>query len=203
MRWLIAVLAVGVTTTFAEQGQSAPACQPRLVHCNYAYLYSGDIRIITVDTVSDPDHIVREDMEIRATVSNGAVTCNGERTEHERLGYKGVFNTERRARGNVAGTGLLAVEFEFDNGRPVYKLTLVCPTATITSTTTDLRSGGSETETSPASPADWRDAGLIADPQPSTAVAMTLLAGQQTTQRDDPDNKAGGSTRTTWSLRRS
>ena len=135
---LVAV-AVALTVAVAGQGPTTPPCQPKLVHCNYAYLYSGTIQVISVDTVSTTDHVVRDENDLRIEVSNGVVTCNGERREYEKLGYQGTFNSEMKGRGNIAGPGLLAIEFEFDNGRPVYKLTYTCPTARMQKTGTDLK----------------------------------------------------------------
>lgn len=196
----LTVAAISLTAALVEQGPTTPSCQARLVHCNYAYLYSGSIRVISVDSVSDSSHIVRDENDITIDLTNGVATCRGERREYEKLGYKGIFHTERKGRGDIAGPGLIAVEFEYDNGRPVYKLTYACPTPEMTRTGTDLKTGKSETETFPGNAAAWNDGGLAIDPQPSTGPGMTPLSGQQNDERSEPENSAGGRTRTVWNL---
>jgi hypothetical protein len=81
-------------------------------------------------------------------------------------------------------------------------LTYACPTPTMTRTSTDLSSGNAETETFPGSPADWRDAECLADPQPSTGEGMTPLTGQHTNTHYEPENSAGGITKAMWELKR-
>jgi hypothetical protein len=178
-------------------------CQPTLVHCNYHNMYIGTIQVVSVDTVGEPDHRVRYDEDINITVAlNGVVTCSGLRLERETLGYKGVVENEMKGQGTIAGTGMLAIEFETDSlGKPTYVLTYACPTPKMNRTSTHLKSGKSETESVASLPADWNRAEKITDAQPATAVMMPLLKGNFAYYRFDPDNSAGGITKVMWELK--
>lgn len=190
------------TASLRGEGVSAVGCRPVLVPCNYANLYSGSIQIFSVDSVSAEDHVVRFETDINLAVVNGVVTCTGTRRESEKIGYRGKFNSEMAGSGPIAGSGMLAVEFQREEGKPVYVLTYACPEPRMTRTSTDLNYGTSTSETFPGAPADWRNSERLADPQPSTGAGMTPLTGGFTSTRRDPANSAGGTTKSMWELRR-
>ena len=147
--------------------------------------------------------VVRDENDINISVVNGVVTCSGTRQEREVHGYKGRLESEMKGTGPIAGSGMLAIEFEVDDtNRPVYVLTYACPRPRMTRTSTDLASGNAETETFPGGPAEWRDSERLADPQPSTGAGMTPLKGQHTNTRYEPENSAGGITTSKWDLKR-
>jgi len=193
----------GQRATAALRGEGVKAgCQPMLVMCNYVNLYSGSIQIRSVDTVTTTDHTVRNEEEINISVVNGVVTCSGLRQEREVHGYKGKMDREMKGTGPITGSGMLAIEFQLDEGRPVYVLTYACPAPRMTRISTDLNSGNAETETFPGSSADWRDSQRLADPQPSTGIGMTPLKGNHTDTRYEPENSTGGITKSMWELKR-
>jgi hypothetical protein len=191
------------TATLTGEGVKADCVQVH-VHCNYVHIYTGTIQIQIVDTVMQQDHVVRYATDINMNVApDGVVTCSGSRSENEKLGYKGVFHTELKANGPIAGTGMLAVEYQQDQaGKWTYVLTYACPTPRFTRTSTDLRSGNSETENVPSNPADWRESERLADPQSiNTGPPLPLLKGQHTNTRWDRDNQEGGYTKANWDLK--
>jgi hypothetical protein len=202
-RFAPAAAVVFLSLIAASQPQQSVQCQPQLVHCNYAHHYSGTIRIVTVDTVGSTDHRVRNDGDVLITVRNGVAVCIGQFQESEKKGYRGRFESEMTGRGSSSGPGLVSIEFEVTGGRLSYVLTAVCPTPRMIRTSFDLLNGGStQVDTVAAEPADWRNAGQLADPQPATSQGMTPIGGSQRFSETDPDNAAGGSKIVTWTLTR-
>jgi hypothetical protein len=198
----LVVVASFATSSATPPSAQEPACKPALVHCNYAHLYSGTIRIVTVDSVASPDHIVRNESDVLITLAGGTASCRGQHRDHEKMGYRGRWDSETKGTGSSAGAGMLAVEFETQEGRLMYVLTGVCPTARMVKTSVALSSGTQQTDTVAPHPAAWNNASQLFDPQPATMIAMKALSGTQTLTRAEPENNAGGYTRVTWDLKR-
>lgn len=200
---LIVIDRHGHRVTAALRGEGVKAgCQPVLVHCNYANLYSGTISLSSVDTVLTEDHQARSEVEIEIAVTLGQVQCTGYRREFERSGYKGEMDTEIKGEGSISGPGLLAIEFDYRERQPVYILTFACPAPAMKRTNIALKAGTATEQRFPAEPADWGGSEMVADPQPSSEPMMSPLQGSFRHGRLDPENSSGGYTRTSWNLRR-
>ena len=192
-----------VTAVLRGEGIKA-GCQPVLVHCNYAGLYSGTIKFKSVDTTTTDDFKSLQETVITVTVIGGKAQCSGSVTEWEIRGYKGVPESEMKGRGDITGPGLVAIEFDFREGAPVYVVTFSCPEPDMVRESRSLAGGTGTSERFPGAPVEWNGGTLVADPQPSSADPdqMPSLTGSFRHDRWDPDNSAGGYTTTSWDLKR-
>ncbi len=192
-----------VTAALGGEGVKA-GCQPVLVHCNYANLYSGTIAYRSVDSTLTDDFRSRTEVVIDITVIGGKAQCRGSVTELEVRGYKGVPESEMKGRGDILGPGLVAIEFDFREGQPVYIITFACPGPDLVRESRSIAAGEVTTERFPADPVEWGGGELVADPQPSSRDPdeMPVLRGSFRHDRWDPENLAGGYTRTSWDLKR-
>lgn len=193
----------GMRTRVPLRGEGVkPDCVQQLVHCNYVGLYTGSIQIRIIDSTSTNERKARFEDDFTIQVNNGVVTCTGMRLEFEQNIYNSTPINEIKGQGPIAGSGMLAVEFELNSqGKFEYVLTYACPTPTMTKTSTDYKSGNSETETFPGQPADWRNSQSLADPQPATAQAMTPLVGRHTNTSWDRANQQGYIMMSMWDLK--
>jgi hypothetical protein len=90
-------------------------CEPKVVFCNYAHLYSGGFS--WNDSLKGAKSSTF--IAMRADIDGLRVACNGTETMTDEGGTK-VLKSQ--------GTGLVAVEFKDDeNQRPAYNITVACP----------------------------------------------------------------------------
>jgi len=192
-----------VTAMLRGEGIEA-GCQPVLVPCNYAGLYSGTIKFKSVDTTTTDDFKSLQETVITVTVIGGTAQCSGSVTEWEIRGHKGVPESEMKGRGDITGPGLVAIEFDFREGAPVYIVTFSCPEPDMVRESRSLAGGTGTSERFPGAPVEWNGGRLVADPQLSSADPdqMPSLIGNFRHDRWDPDNSAGGYTTTSWDLKR-
>ena len=98
---------------------------------------------------------------------------------------------------------MFAVEFRKTGGSFEYELHFDCPTASQTITSIDYIAGTTTTGQVAATPAEWRHASLVADPQPATQVGMVNLVGKQLDiHAGSGVNDEAGYTTISWSLKR-
>ena len=181
MRQMLLVAAV-VAATIApgRPAGQAPACRMTVVHCNYAYLYSGTYGWQSV--ISDAD--TRNETNLTVTVAQGAAVCAGFQSELDLVtGSK---------KDTIMGPGLFAVEFGPDSANKLsYSITAACPSPA--------------SQGRPGSPAELGN-GTSQETytQPATSVGMTPLNGtwQIPAPETDSINGVTGTLKVTWSLRR-
>ena len=198
------LLAIVVGPAMGERtgGPATQDCQPVLVPCNQAHRYTGEITINSRDTASSVDHKMQTVVDLKITVVAGRARCTGTHNEREETKYRGVPEMTAVSTGIIDGPGLIAIEFTHMEGRPVYTMKYACPSARLNSRITNERTGESTTDVVPPEPADWRDEGLAADPQPASSQTMAELSGTQTDLRQEIGEPGGGITTTVWRLRR-
>lgn len=195
---------VGMRARVPLRGEGIVAgCQPVLVACNYVGLYTGSIQIRIIDSTSNTERKARFEDDFTIQVNNGVVTCSGTRLELEVNMRQGVPVNEIRGQGAIAGSGMLAVEFQRNSqGNWEYVLTYACPFPRMTKTSTDFASGNSESGTFPGGLADWRSSERMTDPQTATGDTMSVLKGRHANADWDPDNQQGKYMEAVWELRR-
>lgn len=200
----------GTTVQATLLGEGFFSCRPYLVSCNYADFYSGSFTEHMVDSIArpDPSKKGRWETTIDITIVKGVATCSGVQTDWEE-GYNGAMLMSRSTvNGVINGPGLFAVEFRGSGSSMEYIMTWSCPSAKSTTYTEEYVYGPSgvvmtpSTYNAPADAADWRHAGLGADPQPATQIGMVDLIGKQTDVRFDPGSGVGGYTGMVWSIKR-
>ena len=133
------------------------------------------------------------------TVTNGQATCQGSSVRDEKEYEGSRLDRSKRATGVVSGPGIIVVEFKRQN---VPRITVACPSATVTETTTDYLSNQTGTGTSNAKPVNWRDR-ISIDPAPASAIGVDLVGNKAVPHpEEDPLNGVTGRMTLTWSLRR-
>lgn len=193
----------GMRTRVPLRGEGVkPDCVQQLVFCNYVTLYTGSIQVRIIDSTSTNERKARFEEDFTIQVNSGVVTCTGMRLEFEQNIHNNTPENEIKGQGPIAGSGMLAVEFDLNSqGKFEYVLTYACPTPTMTKTSTDYKSGNSETETFPGGPADWNSSQRLTDPKPATAQGMTPLVGKHTNTSWDRANQQGYIMMSTWDLK--
>jgi hypothetical protein len=195
----------GVTATATLMGEGIFACRAYLVTCNYAYYYSGQYTVRTVDStvLGTLGRKGRWSQTVDVRIDKGVVTCSGVQQDWEEEYSGSTLNKRSTAQGPIDGPGLFAIEFSGIGPSMEYRMTFDCPSAALKTTDIDYVSRTSSTGAVPAEPAEWRHASLAADPQRATKLGMDLV-GKQTDLRSEPaaNNDVAGYTAMVWSIKR-
>jgi hypothetical protein len=154
-----------------------PACRMTVVHCNYAYLYSGTF-YWTV-TLSGPAS--QSELKVQMAIQKGVAACGGTQ--------KDTSNGQTTV-ASIGGTGLFAVEFNRDsNNQLEYVLTAACPAPPWMG--------------APGRPAELgHDPYYSIDPQSATAIGQAKLTGSLTYPAPETDavNGVTGTVTVSWTL---
>jgi hypothetical protein len=154
-----------------------PACQMKVVPCNYAYLYSGTFYW----TVSLSGPAGQSSWKVQTAIQKGVVSCGGTQTD---------TSNGQTTVANIGGAGLFAVEFNpGSNNKLEYVLTAACPTPPWMG--------------APGRPAELgHDPFHYIDPQPATAIGQASLKGSLTYPAPETDTANGvtGTVTVSWSL---
>jgi hypothetical protein len=155
-----------------------PACQMKVVSCNYAYLYSG--KFSWTNALNGPSSQFKE--QVSVGVTNGVANC---------LGTVRETSNGQTVNGTVSGPGLFAVEFERDStNRLVYRITAACPTAAGMG--------------SPVQPAELGHHDQSTYEQRADTIGQKTLKGTSNypAPETDPVNGVTGTVQVTWNITR-
>jgi hypothetical protein len=137
------------------------------------------------------------------------VQCHGNVNEKTQRWSSGRLEQDSSGRGDMAGVGLIGIEFseggihsvggqevELAEDTPSYNVTIACPSPTMTVT------GGGETETTPAEEARWGSSWEIQTYDWPGDFETPELKGSTTWDHPDadPPNGITGSVTVKWNL---
>jgi len=174
---VLGILALGSHSVSSADVQT-PACQMKVVSCNYAYLYSGTFSWSI--TLNGPASQFRE--QVSVGVNNGVADC---------LGTVQETSNGQTQNGTVSGPGLFAVEFERDStNQLVYRITAACPT---------VAGMGS-----PVQPAELGHHDMTTYEQRAVTIAQKVMQGTSNypAPETDPVNNVTGTVQVTWNITR-
>ena len=161
--------------------QASAGCRMEVVLCNYAHLYSGTFGWTIGLSASGSQE--REQVEVN--VVSGRAACQGTASSSE----NGVTRT-----GRISGPGLIAVEFERDANRPVYRIIVACPTP-------DWPAGPNAEPATPSRPAELGHGEQESYKQPATVPGMTLTGSYSNPAPEtDALNGVTGTVTVSWHL---
>ncbi len=192
------------------------ACRGR-ASCAEADFYTGTVGWSDLLTASGGSggntYASRRIATIDVTVTSGKVWCRGSIEAEEKQWSSGQLMVDVTRNGVIEGAGLIRIEFsvggthtvmgpeedeevELDPDTPSYNVTIVCPSAKMTST------GGGETVVTPSEPARWGSSYEFSSYDWPGDFSQGALKGTSEWRHpdSDPANGVGGTMSVTWSL---
>lgn len=184
---------------------------------NQAQWYNGNFDWTTTLGLQGPvtDGIVGLAVEnVSVGIAAGKAFCKGSFHNTEDTYQAGKLISRATTVGSISGPGFALIEFGIGTdtlpGKPIYTITVTCPTHSGTVTTQSFVPGGSgETDSIKAMPAnqghhEWSTYSVLDTRRPTGMTltrADTLKGGLNLTHPDaDPSNNVVGSLKLSWSL---
>jgi len=178
---------------------------------NQAQFFSGNFDWTTVLEVQGDGisgDVSKAVESVSVAIVAGQATCKGSYNETVSTYDAGKLVSKATTVGTIAGPGFILLEFglgtEAHTGKPIYRITVSCPTHSGTVTSQSFRpGGGTSVEQVTAEPAEQGHHEWETYAQLDTSGGQTLKGSTNDPQPDaDPANKVVGTVRLTWSLTR-